>query len=69
MYNKHEEIFSWNLVSIAEGTPAFSYVRVTVLVVRRGHVPNVDSVVIDCVYKDSKIRTIHVLPRTLHNTA
>lgn len=37
------------------------------VVVLRGHVPNADSVVIDCVYKDSKIRTIQVLLRTFHN--
>lgn len=34
------------------------------VVVRRGHVPNADSVVIDCVYKDSTICTTHVLLRT-----
>lgn len=70
MYNKHEEIFLWSLVSIAEGTPAF-LVREghnSTVVVRRGHVPNADSVVIDCVY-DSKINTVHVLVGTFHNTA
>lgn len=70
MYNKRKEIFSRSLVSTAEGTPAF-LVREghSTAVVRRGHVPNADSVAIDRVYKDSKISTVHVLLERFYNTA